>query len=188
MLLPEQVFLADMGRLRTLIAENDAASLLGASAILRKLLLDPYPLIFQVNKSRLKILFSVPILPDVPPFQPAGVIFMLSPGNIDPTICGPDKLKCVDLKSFLTIEVARIGDRVLSVKDAIDYAANKAGGVHYTDNIKEERLRDYRSSTDFFFVESSPAAIHAIIAISRCTIFSLRPLYQDVLKRLQVTP
>lgn len=127
----EQLFLRTLQDLRTRESSMDPYGILGASGLLRKLLLDDYPLVDQVNRNhRIKMLFEIGekiIAPDVD----SSIVFYSVQDGIDPNTAPPfiGRAK-VDRDSFLSTILLVIESQTYTVRDIILFEANVMGGVH----------------------------------------------------------
>ena len=80
----EELFLRTLEDLETRIKATDPYEILGASALIRKLLLDDYPLLDQVNrKYHRKIYFKVGVSAKRPPNFPKPIFSTIQDG-LDP--------------------------------------------------------------------------------------------------------
>ena len=82
----EQLFLDTLRDLEQRVSAQDAYQILGISALIRKLLLDGYPLIDQVNRERrLKIWFEIGLPQKSPPGFPQPLFYTQDKTGLIPT-------------------------------------------------------------------------------------------------------
>ncbi len=165
----ERLFLETLGDLEQRISSSDEYTVLGAAALLRKLLLDKVPLVNQVNrKYKLKItyeicdtekLFATFNVPGVPPLQFIGIQDALDPCSIpNPPV------KIVRRDAFLKTKVQASNGQYFTVRELIKYLANIAGAVHAGKSGTEENetLSEIESTLSVGGLPPTPGQLRAI--------------------------
>src|SRR6266436_5933982 len=127
----DALFLNTLKDLTARAAASDDYAVLGASALIRKLLIDASPLVDQVNRThRLKLTFEVsqsnPFIPGVP--LPS--VWSVQDG-LDPEPSRPGKPRIqVNRDGLLSTVLAVVGGKQLTLREIVLFEANVMGGVH----------------------------------------------------------
>jgi len=129
--------------------ETDEYQNLMAAKTLRFLLLDGSPLLHQANRlHKVKIEFVVGDNSSVDSADPS-ILFTFMGIGISPRLGHPQKKQPhkLTLENFLSYRIGRYQEHVHTVRDVIDVAANKFGGVHLSSPRslleKEVALKDF---------------------------------------------
>ncbi len=117
-----------------------------ASAIIRHLIIDGYPLVDQINRTyRLKITFPVAKIttPDLSRPLNRGLSYWDIQDGLYREDMKPELLESVKREKLLSKVVMLVEGVEITVKDAIKYEANYQGGVHNTevDLTKQEVVK-----------------------------------------------
>jgi hypothetical protein len=168
-----ELFVRTLNDLDSKTRSNDPYDILMIAGLVRKLLLDDYPLADQVNrKTKHKIRFEVGSEP--------AFVKMLSTATyihgdaIDgKTAPGPTEL--LSKKEFLRFTIV-ISDGVrYSVKDVIKFAAHVSGAIHKTSPSTDAERSLQTIDSHFRFGRHSPSALQ-LRAIGRTVLNGLAPL------------
>jgi hypothetical protein len=143
----ETLFLSTLDDLEARIASQDPYAILGASALIRKLLVDEYPLVDQINRTyRLKITFEVTEPQGLPPGLPELDWYTVQDG-IDPDTAPPFlKRQSATRDQLLDYVLARINGRAYTLREIIKFEANVMGGVHGGPQKKKRSMPSSRST------------------------------------------
>ena len=166
------LFLNTMDDLQARLNQRDPYSILGVSALLRKLLVDDDPLAFQVNrKYRLGFKFSVTV------FRPRTEALAWSVGDgLDPnTTIVKRQVQQLKLDKFLKVRVLVMRGNVFTVHDIIKFEANVMGGVHAgAPRRPEDEI--LLAAERFFGVGGYPSVLRSLLPIGRVAHAGLLPL------------
>lgn len=176
----EQLFLRSLDDLEQRIADQDPYTILGASAIVRKLLIDGNPLVDQVNREhRLKIRFEVGEQNYSIPGVPDPTIWTAQDG-LDPDTARPGvRRKSLTRDQFLATEIAAVRGTLYTVREVILFEANIMGGVHAgaSGEEKEEALEQLNRGLS---VGGYTLSLRQLKAIGRIVVKALEPLRQAI--------
>ncbi len=172
-LYPKSLFLRRCEEVSNLANSGNPFDWIDLAGRLRQLILDEQNLMDAANTYRMRIRFTVadckPIWEEVPRLKKEDFI---SHGlQIDPKISkGRAKIQ-LSRSQFLKTPISYYGDEIILVKDAIKYAANIAGGVHYSKKPK----KGYEKTAEYM---NFPFSISQLRYIGRITLDGLDPLIQ----------
>lgn len=172
----EVLFLKTLQDLGSRAAETDEYEILGASALIRKLLIDGLPLVDQVNQQyRLKLTFEIsessPSIPGVP--EPA--VWSVQDG-LDPETSRPGKSrKTVNRDQLLSTVLAIVEGKSYSLRDIVLFEANVMGGVH-AGSPKEEKEKVLQIINNGLAIGGYRTSLRQLQAISRVVLKGLEPL------------
>ncbi|MGD9100450.1 MAG: hypothetical protein PVF45_08215, partial [Anaerolineae bacterium] len=129
----EELFLRTLDDLEKCISSNDNYTVLRASALMRKLFLDDFPLVDQVNRTfRLKLKFEIVDtdkllemvkVPGMPELEFLGIQDALDSESIP----NPPK-KIVNRDTFFQTKVQVAQNKTFTVREIIKHQANIEGG------------------------------------------------------------
>ncbi len=176
----ESLFVNTLRDLAARIADADEYSILGASALIRKLLIDGSPLVDQVNQGyRLKLAFEIsdskPSIPGVP--EPT---FWSVQDGLDPETSRPGKpRKVVNRDQLLSAVLAVVDGRAYTLREIVLFEANVMGGVH-AGSPKEEKERVLQSLNSGLAIGGYRASLRQLQAIGRVVLKGLEPLSSAV--------
>jgi hypothetical protein len=182
----EEFFLNTLRDLEQCILEEDPYKILRASALIRKLFLDDYPLVDQINrKYRLKISFKVAAPLGPPPNLPPPSFFTIQDG-IDPDTAPPFKRQMeINRDQFFKIVPLIVKDRQYTIRDIILFEANVMGGVH-AGSAKEDKSRVLQKINDTLSIGGYRASLRQLKAIGRVVLKALTPLKEEIEKSRDV--
>lgn len=172
----ESLFLSTLRDLALRVADTDEYNVLGASALIRKLLIDGSPLVDQVNQQyRLKLTFEVcesnPSIPGVP--EPT---FWSVQDGLDPETARPGKpRKAVNRDQLLATVLAVVQRKSYTLREIVLFEANIMGGVH-AGSPKEEKERVLQAINSTLAIGGYRASLRQLQAIGRVVLKGLEPL------------
>jgi hypothetical protein len=175
----ERLFLNTTRDLRDRVASQDPYVVLGASGLLRKLLLDDAPLIDQVNRERrLKVRFEVGES-GLPPGLPEPVVYSVQDG-IDPDTAPPFVTRrTVTRDQLLGYVLAKVAGRSYSLREIVLFEAHVMGGVH-AGTPKDDKERALNEIFNHVAVGGHRASLRQLQAIGRVVLKGLEPLRQAI--------
>lgn len=175
--LEEERLIRSLTELQSRIIHADRFHLLEASGILRRLLLDTFPLVHLVNREyHCKLLF--PLVPERAGLrEPEGSTYTYV--NLAPCFSSPDEVVMLPLDSLLSQSVVKGLDMAFSVRDVINFCANTKGGIHF-DKPKSQMARQLLSLDTSFQPALVDASLHALADFSWCVLQGLRPLLTEI--------
>lgn len=179
-----RLFVWQVDELREIVKNPTSMGALRASAILRFLLLDQAPALHRIaGHIGYKIRFGLSSNPEEAsssfefgmPSAREGVIFKYE--NMDPAFFGKEPRYKATFDQFLKFNIQMSRGEYLTVKETIQYLANKAGGVHFSvpDEPKLKMLHDLNIHATN--EEISPG-MFAIFDIASITIKAVEPVYK----------
>jgi hypothetical protein len=175
-----KLFLETLKDIKKRVASNDAYEILLISALLRKLLLDDFPLLDQVNrKYKLKILYEITKIQEA---LVQNSEYYISADMLDPETAPPSKKsQKVSRDQFLKTTVLSVYGKRYSIKDIILFEANIMGGIHAgaTKEVKEHALEQINR---IYEVQSSRGSLLQLKAIARVVLKALEPLKVQILQ------
>ncbi len=172
----ESLFLNTLRDLGVRIADADEYNILGASALIRKLLIDGSPLVDQVNQEhRLKLTFGIsdsnPSIPGVP--EPT---FWSVQDGLDPDTSRPGKpRKVVNRDQLLSTVLAIVDGRSYTLREIVLFEANIMGGIH-TGSPKEDKEKVLQVLNSGLAIGGYRASLRQLQAIGRVVLKGLEPL------------
>ena len=172
----ERLFMSTLHDLASRIVDADEYNVLGASALIRKLLIDDFPLVDQVNRQyRLKLTFEIsesnPSIPGVP--EPT---FWSVQDGLDPETSRPGKpYKIVNRDQLLATVLAVVNGKSYSLREIVLFEANVMGGVH-AGSSKEEKEKVLQALSSALTVGGYRVSLRQLQAIGRVVLRGLEPL------------
>lgn len=178
----ERLFLRTLEDLERRIEDSDPYEILGASALIRKLLLDEHPLVDQVNRDyKRKITFEVGKPPELPPGIPKPVFSTIQDG-IDPDTMPPSFPRAkLNREQFLKTVLSTVGGHEYTLRETVLFEANVMGGVH-SGSPKEEKEKALQGTNSMIAVGGYRSSLRQLKAIGRVVLKALRELREDVSK------
>ena len=172
----ENLFLETLKDLEARVSARDPYTILGASALIRKLLLDDVPLVDQVNrKFTLKLSYEVTESGGFPHGIPEPVFYSVQDG-IDPETSRPGKRrKTVNRHQLLSYVLLKVEGKECTLRDIVLFEANVMGGVH-AGSPEEEKEKALRQINDMFAIGGYRASLRQLQAIGRVVVKGLAPL------------
>jgi hypothetical protein len=184
----EDYFLRTLDDLEHKIDSNDYYQILGISALVRRLLVDSFPLVDKVNRYyRLKILYRIAISNTLKFMESMGIpksgLALLSlQDGLDPDTASPGKTICeVDLEKFLNTTVLVKDGKEYSIRDIVTYEANVDGGVHLG-SPKEQAHKEIIDINKSILIGGYSPLLRQLKSIGRVVLKGLKPLREDVQK------
>jgi hypothetical protein len=169
---PTELFVHRYDELVDLSAVADDIRALRIAGVLRQLFIDGTPLVHLANREqRLRLQFSIN---DVPPLAIPGATVLLTSALLPSAGPFGGAARSVKLNDFLSTWIIQHEARRYTVHDVIDFAANKAGGVHLDRRGTEgSSLAVALSGLETLGVQPLVLALQAIAAIA---VEALQPL------------
>lgn len=181
----EILFLRTLDDLEDRIKSHDPYEILGISALIRKLLLDSYPLVDQVNRNyKLKICFETVYSgsDQLEWMEKMGMhpLLWIIPDGLD---VAPPELprNIINRQRFLSTTVLAVRGKRYSIRDIVLFEANVMGGVH-AGSPKDEKQRVIAQINETLTVEGYRASLKLLKSIGRVVLEALKSLHHDVLK------
>ena len=167
----------------------DPYTILGISALIRKLFLEKHSLVDSVNqhyREKFKFKVGAGLAPDPKTFPPGS--FWSQQDSFDPDT-SPPGIPTLDLsrKEFFQHVLIVTSGHAHTLKEIIRYVAHVAGGVHVgtPEDVKERALH---SVDQLFIVGGHSMAIRQLLAVSRVILKALEPLRQAVASDSKISP
>lgn len=175
----EHLFLKTYEDIENRLTKEDPYEILQISALIRKLLLDDYPLVDQVNRNfKKKIIFEITKTQPYPPGIPIPVFFTVQDG-LDPDTSRPGKKKIqINRDNFLKTPILLVKGREYSIRDIIQYEAHMMGAVHagLPKSDKDEILKKIENLS----VGGYRTSLRQLKAIARVVLKALKPLKDSI--------
>jgi hypothetical protein len=172
----EVLFLDTLRDLAARAVASDEYTILGASALIRKLLIDGSPLVNQVNRNyRLKLIFEISESQPSVPGVPEPNVWSVQDG-LDPETSRPGKpRKTVNRDQLLATVLGIVDGKPYSLREIVLFEANVMGGVHAgSPNEEKEMVLEAVNST--LAIGGTRASLRQLQAISRVVLKGLEPL------------
>lgn len=172
----EELFLKTLKDLERKVESHDPYEILGASALIRKLLLDSAPLVDQVNqKYRMKICFELGSGLRWPKSVPEPSFLSVQDG-IDPDTGRPGTPRRLVVRDeFLKTPVLLSEGCRYSIRDIVLFEANVMGGVH-AGTPKNEKEEAIEKVNQLFSIGGYKTSLRQLCAIGRVVLKALAPL------------
>lgn len=176
------LFLKTLEDIEKKMNSRDSYEIFMISPLLRKLLIDDYPLIDQINENiRLKIIFT--INDRKLPLGDSSLVFYSMEDGFDPNTSVPHLTHPleVDRDRLLKTQIMIIKGEAITVKDLIKFLSHVQGAVH---SGKPKNAKDYalKGIQEYLGIGGLPAGIRTILSISRVVLKGLEPLRIAVAK------
>jgi hypothetical protein len=172
----DQLFLDTLRDLETRIVAQDPYTILGAAALIRKLLLDDHPLVHQVNRAhRLRLSFEPTKRRAIPPGVPEPVLWATQDG-FDPDTAPPFlERQTVNLEQLLACVLLTVRGQPFTLREIVQFEAHVMGAVH-AGTPKEEKERALVEINRYFAIGGYRTSLRQLRAISRVILKGLAPL------------
>jgi hypothetical protein len=177
----EVLFLRTLDDVGKRLTQSDPYEILFIAALIRKLFLDDFPLVDQVNRNHhVKIVFETTVLhSDRSDGFPAPSFWTVQDG-LDPDTCHPGRERYVaSREQFFKTVVTIVDNHQYSVREIILFEANVMGAVHAgspkTD--KEHVLKQIDSNIS---IGGHASSLRQLQAIARVILKSLDPLRSSI--------
>ena len=172
----ESLFLSTLRDLAARIVDQEEYNVLGSSALIRKLLIDDFPLVDQVNQQyRLKLVFEIsesnPSIPGVP--EPT---FWSVQDGLDPETSRPGKpRKAVNRDQLLATVLTLVDGKSYSLREIVLFEANIVGGVH-AGSPREEKEKVLQAINSTLAIGGYRASLRQLQAVGRVVLRGVEPL------------
>ena len=172
----EALFLNTLRDLATRAVSSDDYTILGASALIRKLLIDRSPLVDQVNRDyRLRLVFEISESRTSIPGVPEPNVWSVQDG-LDPETSRPGKpRKTVNRDQLLATVLAIVDGKPYSLREIVLFEANVMGGVH-AGSPNEQKEKVLHAVNSKLAIGGTRASLRQLQAISRVVLKGLEPL------------
>ncbi len=172
----ETLFLRTLEDLERRLLDEDPYVVLGAAALIRKLLLDDHPLVDQVNRQhRIKLSFEISSPLGPPPGLPPPSFFSVQDG-IDPDTAPPFKKRIQVSRDQLFQTVLTVVDNhKYSMREIVLFESNVMGAVHAGSprSDKEKALHEIDSTIS---VGGYASSLRQLKGIGRVVVKALTPI------------
>lgn len=176
----EALFLRTLDDIEKRLAMSDPYEILLIAALIRKLFLDDFPLVDQVNRNhRIKLVFKTTVPLELPADIPAPTFWTVQDG-LDPDTAIPNKRRYSATRDqFFKIIVTIVNDHQYSVREIVLFEANVMGAVHAgsPNSDKEHALKQVDST---IAVGGYASSLRQLQAIARVVLKGLAPLREAV--------
>jgi len=170
------LFLKTLADIDTRILQTDPYEILLIAGLLRKLFLDDFPLVDQVNREyKLKIQFEVTVQFNKPEDGDTKSLWSVQDGLDPDTAMSGKQRKLISRDQFFQETVAMVFGKVYSVRDVIQFEANVAGAVH-AGVAKTEKEKVLHEVGQFLGIGGYAPTLRQLLAIARVTLKALKPL------------
>ena len=173
---PQTLFIRTCEDIERRLSATEPYEILLIAGLIRKLLLDDFPLVDQVNRvHKLKLTFEVTVPFNRPELGDTNSLWSVQDG-LDPETAVPGKLRqALSRDQFLQEVVAMVFGKNYSVREVVLFEANVSGAVHAgapkTD--KDQALHEVGQSLG---IGGYPMALRQLLAIARVVLRALVPL------------
>lgn len=175
----EQLFIHTIQDIKERLASTDSYEILMIAALLRKLLLDAFPLVDQVNKSRrIKIKF---IINNRPVPSDHHVDFWSIEDGLDPETSRFQNPKEVNKDQLLGTAVLKIEEKTFTIKHVILHLAHIEGAVH-AGKTKDEKDKILEKVVKEMNIGGLPASLRLLKAIARVILKGLQSLEMAIVQ------
>lgn len=176
----KSLFLSTCRDIENRLAATEPYEILLIAGLIRKLFIDDFPLVDQVNRShKLKLTFEVTVPFNRPELDDKNSLWSVQDG-LDPDTSVPGKARAsLSRDEFFREVVAIVFGKIYSVREVILFEANVSGAVHAgaPKTEKEKALHEVAQSLG---IGGYPMALRQLLAIARVVLKSLQPLRSAV--------
>lgn len=180
---PEALFLRTLDDLASRSSSSDPYELLGAAGLIRKLLLDDFPLVDRVNRThRLKLRFLVPKAASLETLERYETTYYDVLDGLDPAVqeMFPDESHLVGRDGFLDSMVCYVFGQSVSVRDIVTFEANVAGGVHAPNAPDTEPHKQLDALRQQVVVKGQSVSLYHLRNIAKIVLNALGPLKEAI--------
>lgn len=172
----EALFLRTLDDIERRLNQQDPYEILFIAALVRKLFLDDFPLVDQVNRNhRLKITFETTLPFELPTDFPAPTFWTVQDG-LDPDTAHPGKRRYVASRDqFFQTVVTIVNDHQYSVREIVLFESNVMGAVH-AGSPKTDKEHALKQVDSTIAVGGYASSLRQLQAIARVVLKSLSPL------------
>lgn len=176
----EVLFLRTLDDIERRLALTDPYEILFIAALVRKLFLDDFPLVYQVNrKHRIKLAFETTVPIEHPKDFPAPTFWTVQDG-LDPDKAIPGKRRyTTNRDQFFQTIVTIVNDHQYSVREIVLFEANVMGAVH-AGSPKSDKEHALKQVDSAIAVGGYASSLRQLQAIARVVLKALAPLREAV--------
>jgi hypothetical protein len=158
------------------LQQTDPYEILFIAALIRKLFLDDFPLVDQVNRiHKLKVTFETTLPLELPSDFPQPTFWTVQDG-LDPDTAIPGKRRyTAGRDQFFQTVVTIVDNHKYTVREVVLFEANVMGAVH-AGSPKTEKERALKQVDSTIAVGGYASSLRQLQAIARVCIKSLQPL------------
>jgi hypothetical protein len=170
----EILFIKTLEDIEKKMASQDAYEIFMIAGLLRKLLVDDFPLVNQINRvKKLKITFLINAR-KINDILKSATFYSMEDG-FDPNTSHMAETKEVNMDEMLSAHIMFINGEAISVRDLIKFISNVQGSIHagQPKNSKENMLVEVQK---YFSIGGLPAGIRTLLSVSRVVLRGLDPL------------
>jgi hypothetical protein len=176
----EILFIRTLEDIEKRLSETDPYEILLLSGLIRKLFLDNFPLVDQINKERrIKLAFEVTVPVSMPNNEPYPTFWTIQDGLDPDTAPSFKKHYIVNRDQFFQTIVTIINDQRYTIRDIVQFEANVMGGVHTgTPRAEKEIILKQIDST--IAIGGYASSLRQLEAIARVILKTLEPLRKAI--------
>lgn len=172
----EALFLRTIEDIEKRLVDPDPYEVLRIAGHIRKLFLNGFPLVDQVNRSnKIKLLFEVAVPVDRTDREPCPAFWAIHDGLDPDTAPSLNKRYALTREQFFQTVVLMMDGEKYTVQDVVLFEANVMGTVH-SGAARTEKERALRKVNAISSAGSSTSALRQLQAIARIVLKSLEPL------------
>jgi hypothetical protein len=172
----EALFLRTLEDIEKRLAQTDPYEILFIAALVRKLFLDDFPLVDQVNRNhKVKLVFETTLPLELPDDVPPPTFWTVQDG-LDPDTAIPGKRRySASRDQFFQTAVTIVNGHRYSVREVVLFEANVMGAVH-AGSPKTEKEHALRQVDSTIAVGGYASSLKQLQAIARVVLKTLLPL------------
>lgn len=172
----EALLLRTLEDIERRLAQTDPYDILFIAALIRKLFLDDFPLVDQVNRNhKIKLAFETTLPIELPKDFPAPTFWTAQDG-LDPDTAIPSKRRFTASRDqFFQTVVTIVNGHQYSVREIILFEANVMGAVH-AGSPKSEKEHALKQVDSTIAVGGYASSLRQLQAIGRVVLKTLSPL------------
>lgn len=177
----ETLFIRTLADIDSRLVATDPYEILLIAGLIRKLFLDDYPLVDQVNKKlRIKLGFEITIPINKPSNTLAPIFWTVQ--DLDPDTAPPFKQRLnVTRDQFFQTVVTVVNSHAYTVREIVLFESNVVGAIH-AGSLKTDKELALKQIDSEISVEGYGSSLRQLLAIARVVLKSLAPLRQAVLQ------
>lgn len=177
---PEALFLRTLEDIERRLTQSDPYEMLFIAALIRKLCLDDFSLVDQVNRNhRLKLTFETTLPLEFPKDIPAPTFWTVQDG-LDPDTAHPGKRRhTVTRDQFFQTVVTIVNDHRYTVREVVLFEAHVMGAVH-AGSPKTDKEHALKQIDSTFSVGGYASSLRQLQAIARVVLKALSQLREKV--------
>lgn len=172
----EALFLRTLEDIERRLRETDPYEILFIAALIRKLFLDDFPLVDQVNRiHKIKLAFVTTVPLELPKDAPALTFWTLQDG-LDPHTAIANKQQYITNRDqFFQTVVTIVNDHRYSIREIVLFEANVMGAVH-SGSPKTDKEHALKRVDSTIAVGGYASSLRQLQAIARVVLKALSPL------------